>query len=51
MTAVGSPEQCVRQVREVIAEGATHVALRMASWNQRQQLELLTDKVLALLAE
>jgi alkanesulfonate monooxygenase SsuD/methylene tetrahydromethanopterin reductase-like flavin-dependent oxidoreductase (luciferase family) len=50
MTAVGSPEQCAQQLREVIAEGATHVALRMASWNQRQQLELLTDKVLPLLA-
>jgi alkanesulfonate monooxygenase SsuD/methylene tetrahydromethanopterin reductase-like flavin-dependent oxidoreductase (luciferase family) len=49
MTAVGSPEQCANQLREVIAEGATHVALRMASWSQRQQLELLTDKVLPLL--
>jgi alkanesulfonate monooxygenase SsuD/methylene tetrahydromethanopterin reductase-like flavin-dependent oxidoreductase (luciferase family) len=49
MTALGSPEQCANQLREVIAEGATHVALRLASWNQRQQLELLTDKVLPLL--
>jgi alkanesulfonate monooxygenase SsuD/methylene tetrahydromethanopterin reductase-like flavin-dependent oxidoreductase (luciferase family) len=46
MTAVGSPEQCVEHLQEVIAEGSTHVCLRIASWDQRQQLELLIDKVL-----
>jgi len=50
MTAVGSPEQCVEQLRTVIDEGATHVALRLASWNQREQLDLLIDKVLPALA-
>lgn len=49
MTAAGSPEQCVQQLRSVIDEGVTHVALRMASWNQREQLELVIDKVLSAL--
>jgi len=50
MTAVGSPEQCAQQLRAVIEEGATHVALRLASWRQREQLDLLIGKVLPALA-
>ena len=50
MTAVGSPEQCAEQLRAVIEEGATHVALRLASWRQREQLDLLIGKVLPALA-
>lgn len=50
MTAVGSPEQCVQQLRDVIDEGVTHLALRLASWSQREQLDLLIDKVLPALA-
>ena len=50
MTAAGSPEQCVEQLRAVIDEGATHLALRMASWSQREQLELVIDKVLPALS-
>jgi len=46
MTAVGSPEQCAQQLRAVIDEGATHVGLRLASWNQQGQFDLLIDKVL-----
>lgn len=46
MTAVGSPEQCVEQLQQVVSEGANHLALRLASWNQREQLDLLIDKVL-----
>lgn len=46
MAAVGSPEQCVQQLRAVIGEGATHLALRIASWHQREQLDLVIDKVL-----
>lgn len=46
MTAVGSPEECAQQLRAVIDEGAMHVALRMASWNQREQLELVINKVM-----
>jgi alkanesulfonate monooxygenase SsuD/methylene tetrahydromethanopterin reductase-like flavin-dependent oxidoreductase (luciferase family) len=50
MTAVGSPEQCVEQLREVLDEGVTHLALRLASWDQQGQLDLLVDKVLPALA-
>jgi alkanesulfonate monooxygenase SsuD/methylene tetrahydromethanopterin reductase-like flavin-dependent oxidoreductase (luciferase family) len=51
MTAIGTPEECVAQLRTVRDEGATHIALRLASWRQREQLDLLIGKVLpALLA-
>ena len=50
MTAVGSPEQCAQQLRAVIDEGATHVGLRLASWNQQGQFDLLVDKVLPAMA-
>ena len=50
MTAVGSPEQCAQQLRAVIDEGATHVGLRLASWNQQGQFDLLIDKVLPAMA-
>jgi alkanesulfonate monooxygenase SsuD/methylene tetrahydromethanopterin reductase-like flavin-dependent oxidoreductase (luciferase family) len=50
MTAVGSPEQCAQQLRAVIDEGATHVALRLASWNQQAQFDLLIGKVLPAIA-
>jgi alkanesulfonate monooxygenase SsuD/methylene tetrahydromethanopterin reductase-like flavin-dependent oxidoreductase (luciferase family) len=52
MTATGTVEECADQLREVRDEGATHIALRLASWRQREQLDLLIGKVLpALLAE
>jgi alkanesulfonate monooxygenase SsuD/methylene tetrahydromethanopterin reductase-like flavin-dependent oxidoreductase (luciferase family) len=46
MAAVGTVEECVEQLREVQAEGVTHIALRIASWRQREQLDTLIDKVL-----
>ena len=51
MTAVGSPEQCAQQLRAVIDEGATHVGLRLASWNQQGQFDLLIDKVLPAMSD
>jgi len=36
----------VDQLRAVRDEGVTHIALRLASWRQREQLDLLTGKVL-----
>ncbi len=44
--AVGPPEACAEQLVALAAEGVTHIALRMASWRQREQLELALDKVL-----
>jgi alkanesulfonate monooxygenase SsuD/methylene tetrahydromethanopterin reductase-like flavin-dependent oxidoreductase (luciferase family) len=46
MTAVGTPEECVEQLRAVRDEGVTHIALRLASWRPREQLDLLIEKVL-----
>jgi alkanesulfonate monooxygenase SsuD/methylene tetrahydromethanopterin reductase-like flavin-dependent oxidoreductase (luciferase family) len=46
MAAVGTVEQCVEQLRAVEAEGATHIALRIASWNQRDQLDRLIKEVI-----
>ena len=46
MTATGTPEECAEQLRTVCDEGVTHVALRLASWRQRDQLDLLINKVL-----
>jgi alkanesulfonate monooxygenase SsuD/methylene tetrahydromethanopterin reductase-like flavin-dependent oxidoreductase (luciferase family) len=46
MTATGTVEECADQLRAVRDEGATHIALRLASWRQREQLDLLIGKVL-----
>ena len=48
--AVGTPEACADQLVALAAEGVTHIALRMASWSQHEQLELLLEKVLPRLA-
>jgi alkanesulfonate monooxygenase SsuD/methylene tetrahydromethanopterin reductase-like flavin-dependent oxidoreductase (luciferase family) len=46
MCAVGEPGDCVQQLLDVRAEGANHITLRLASWEQQRQLDLLVDKVL-----
>ena len=46
MTATGTVEDCVEQLRAVRDEGASHIALRLASWRPREQLDLLVGKVL-----
>jgi alkanesulfonate monooxygenase SsuD/methylene tetrahydromethanopterin reductase-like flavin-dependent oxidoreductase (luciferase family) len=46
MTAVGSPDECVEQLRAVRDEGVTHIGLRLASWRPAEQLDLLVEKVL-----
>jgi alkanesulfonate monooxygenase SsuD/methylene tetrahydromethanopterin reductase-like flavin-dependent oxidoreductase (luciferase family) len=37
-TVAGSPKQCVEQLREYFDAGVGHMALRLASWDQRGQL-------------
>jgi alkanesulfonate monooxygenase SsuD/methylene tetrahydromethanopterin reductase-like flavin-dependent oxidoreductase (luciferase family) len=46
MAAVGTVSECVEQLCTVRDEGATHIALRIASWDQRGQLEVLINEVL-----
>lgn len=46
MTAHGSPEQCAEQLQAVLDEGANHITIRLSSWSQREQFDLLVNKVL-----
>ncbi|MEV0144470.1 MULTISPECIES: LLM class flavin-dependent oxidoreductase [unclassified Nonomuraea] len=47
-TAAGSPQRCATDLRALLAKGATHLILRLASWDQRAQLRRLVDDVLPL---
>jgi alkanesulfonate monooxygenase SsuD/methylene tetrahydromethanopterin reductase-like flavin-dependent oxidoreductase (luciferase family) len=44
-TAAGSPKQCVEQLRGYVDAGLSHIALRLASWNQRGQLQRFLGEV------
>jgi alkanesulfonate monooxygenase SsuD/methylene tetrahydromethanopterin reductase-like flavin-dependent oxidoreductase (luciferase family) len=45
-TAAGDAEQVVGDLNELFDEGATQVALRITSWDWRNQLDQLTDDVI-----
>jgi alkanesulfonate monooxygenase SsuD/methylene tetrahydromethanopterin reductase-like flavin-dependent oxidoreductase (luciferase family) len=45
-TAAGTVAQVIDDLNLLFDEGATHVALRVSSWEWRTQLELLTEEVL-----
>ena len=44
-TIAGPPKDCVAQLRAYFAAGLGHMALRLASWNQRAQLERFLGEV------
>lgn len=44
-TAAGTPEQCIEQLRAYFDAGVEEIALRLASWNQREQLERFLREV------
>jgi alkanesulfonate monooxygenase SsuD/methylene tetrahydromethanopterin reductase-like flavin-dependent oxidoreductase (luciferase family) len=44
-TVGGSPEQCIRDLRGYADAGIGHVALRLASWDQRGQLKRFLAEV------
>ena len=46
MTAIGTPDECVASLRQLVASGATHIALRLTSYDQPGQLERLLNDVL-----
>ena len=46
MTATGTPDECVASLRALIDDGATHIALRLTSYDQDKQLTRLIDDVL-----
>ncbi|TQM13414.1 LLM class flavin-dependent oxidoreductase [Pseudonocardia kunmingensis] len=47
-TAAGTPEQAAADIRQLYADGATEVTLRITSWDWRRQLDLLVKEVLPL---
>ncbi len=44
-TVAGSPRECVAQLRAYFDAGVDHMALRLASWDQRGQLERFLAEV------
>jgi alkanesulfonate monooxygenase SsuD/methylene tetrahydromethanopterin reductase-like flavin-dependent oxidoreductase (luciferase family) len=46
MTAVGPVDACVEQLRSLLDEGVNHLALRIPSWNMRQQLDAVIEEIL-----
>jgi alkanesulfonate monooxygenase SsuD/methylene tetrahydromethanopterin reductase-like flavin-dependent oxidoreductase (luciferase family) len=44
-TVAGSPERCIRELRAYAEAGLGHVALRLASWDQRGQLKRFLAEV------
>jgi len=44
-TVAGSPERCIRDLRAYLDAGVGHLALRLASWDQRGQLKRFLAEV------
>lgn len=44
--ATGSPEQCIREIRDFIDAGATTITLRLAGYDQQHQYRRVTQEVL-----
>ncbi len=49
-TVAGSPGQCIDQLRAYVDAGLGHMALRLASWDQRGQFKRFLDDVAPALA-
>src|SRR5437660_1589975 len=50
-TVAGGPKECAQQLRAYFAAGLGHMALRLASWSQRGQLERFLGEVAPALGE
>jgi alkanesulfonate monooxygenase SsuD/methylene tetrahydromethanopterin reductase-like flavin-dependent oxidoreductase (luciferase family) len=46
LTAAGPPERCISDLQDLIDQGATHIALRLPSWDQRGQFDMVLEQVL-----
>jgi alkanesulfonate monooxygenase SsuD/methylene tetrahydromethanopterin reductase-like flavin-dependent oxidoreductase (luciferase family) len=44
-TIAGGPKQCIAELRAYLDAGLGHIALRLASWDQRGQLRRFLDEV------
>ena len=45
-TALGSPEQCIENLRSFRDTGMQRITIRLCSWNQRYQLQKVVNEVL-----
>jgi alkanesulfonate monooxygenase SsuD/methylene tetrahydromethanopterin reductase-like flavin-dependent oxidoreductase (luciferase family) len=45
-TAAGTPNQCAAGLRELVADGAKAITLRITGWDQNAQFERLVNEVL-----
>ncbi len=44
-TTAGNPEQCIQELKNYFNAGINHIALRLASWDQRGQLSRFLNEV------
>ena len=44
--ALGSPDQCIRQLQTFVDAGATDILLRIPSWDHKAQFRRLVEEVL-----
>ncbi|MDG2114133.1 MAG: hypothetical protein P8N02_16160, partial [Actinomycetota bacterium] len=42
----GTPDQVIENLRDLIDQGATHITIRLTSFDQETQFRLLTEEVL-----
>jgi alkanesulfonate monooxygenase SsuD/methylene tetrahydromethanopterin reductase-like flavin-dependent oxidoreductase (luciferase family) len=47
MTIAGPPERCADEIRSLVDQGATHIAFRLPSWDQRGKFDAAVEQVLA----
>lgn len=45
-TALGTPEECAADLKQLMRSGAKTITLRITGWNQRAQFQRLVDEVL-----
>jgi alkanesulfonate monooxygenase SsuD/methylene tetrahydromethanopterin reductase-like flavin-dependent oxidoreductase (luciferase family) len=50
-TAMGSPEECAEQIRDVLAAGAKDITLRICAWDQAGQYRRMVEEVLPLVLQ
>lgn len=51
LVALGSPQQCIERLQAFIDAGATTIALRLTSYDQKRQFERVTTEVVAKLRQ
>ncbi|HEY3304301.1 MAG TPA: LLM class flavin-dependent oxidoreductase [Candidatus Binatia bacterium] len=44
-TTAGTPEECIRDLKDYFSSGLQHIALRLTSWDQQTQLKRFLEEV------